>query len=420
MLQIRAFLVLLLILVVSSVVHAEADRVLTWEEAVSEAKINNPDLVSAREKLNQAKANKGIVQSNGLPQLSANANLTTQKSTAAQRLDSNTYGVNAKQLLFDGFKTAHDLAAAEENIKAAQYNYSVVSSNVRLALRTAYVDLLNAQEALSVAINIQQRRKHSLDMLTLRYQGGAEHKGSLMTSQANLAEADFNIEQAKRTIQLSKRRLVKAMGWRNFMPVAAQGDFNVPAADHMEPAFEQMVDQVPLLKELVAQKEAAKYGVKSARADFFPQIYANAGAGRSDTNRSTKKDDWSAGFSMTLPLFEGGLKQAELAKAKANLGQAQADEKSGRDGVILTLADTWTQWQNSVDNVSVQEKFLEAAKERAQIAEAEYGSGLISFNDWIIIEDNLVNNQRSFLNTQANALIAQANWVQAKGETLDE
>ena len=62
---------------------------------------------------------------------------------------------------------------------------------------------------------------------------------------------------------------------------------------------------------------------------------------------------------------------------------------------------------------------LEAAQERARIAEAEYSTGFITYDDWTIIEDNLVSAKINHLNAQANALLAEANWIQAKGETLE-
>jgi outer membrane protein TolC len=79
----------------------------------------------------------------------------------------------------------------------------------------------------------------------------------------------------------------------------------------------------------------------------------------------------------------------------------------------------WTQLQDAVDNIEVQKKSLDAARERAKIAEAEYSIGLMTFDNWIIIEDGYVNAKTNFLNTETNALTAEANWIQAKGGTLD-
>jgi outer membrane protein TolC len=67
----------------------------------------------------------------------------------------------------------------------------------------------------------------------------------------------------------------------------------------------------------------------------------------------------------------------------------------------------------------VQAKVLEAAEVRAKIAEAEYSIGLLIYDNWIIIENALVAAKKVFVNAKLNAMIAEANWVQAKGGTLD-
>jgi outer membrane protein TolC len=402
-------------------VHAEQTvPSLAWTQCEVQAQKNNPDLAFAWAKLNESKADKAVTQSGALPQISANLSASTQKRTAATRSESYDYGVSAQQLLFNGFKTIYDIRAQQANVSAAAYNYAVVSSSVRLNLRTAFIDLLNAQESVKVFTDIAKRRKQELDSVALRYQGGAENRGSLFKAQANWAEAQYNLVSAQRDQELSQRRLEQVMGWEQFTPISVTEDFNLGTADRTEPPFEDMIKSNPFLRQLVAQKEAARLGVKSAQADFFPQIYANAGAGKIDASWPPRQNSWSAGLSVSLPLFEGGLQQAQLARAKAILDQAQAQQRSGQNSVLFILVNAWIQWQNSMDNVAVQEKFLIAARERAKIAEVEYTAGLMSFNEWIIIEDELVNAQKSFLNVQTNALMTEASWRQARGDILDE
>ena len=43
----------------------------------------------------------------------------------------------------------------------------------------------------------------------------------------------------------------------------------------------------------------------------------------------------------------------------------------------------------------------------------------MSFDNWTIIQDNLVKAKKAFLDAQANGLFAEAGWIQAKGETLE-
>ena len=58
---------------------AFADETLLWQDCVKEAKNNPPDLVSALEKIHQAKATKEITRSAYLPQLGFDASEVTAK-----------------------------------------------------------------------------------------------------------------------------------------------------------------------------------------------------------------------------------------------------------------------------------------------------------------------------------------------------
>ena len=417
-------------------VHAE--ETLLWLDCVKEAKKNHPDLLSALEKVHQARASKEITRSAYLPQLGFDASETTTKrpsfgvsgssvdlvssssnAAANNRSTSYQFEATAQQLLFDGFKTSFDLSTAERNIIAQKYFYDVTSSNVRLSLRTAYVNLLTAQEYLKVTQEIEARRKQSLELVRLRYEGGREHKGSLMTSEADLAQANYDVAQAIRSIYLAQRQLTKALGRTDFILMTAAGDLEVKDAARMLPNFENIAETNPLLRQLIAQMEAAKFGLKSAYANLCPQIFASGSMGNTNTRWFPDKNQYAIGTSVTFPLFDGGNRIASIDKAKGALGQSTADERSGRNGVIYTLSNTWTQLQNAIDNVVVQLKALDAAKERAKISEAEYSIGLLLYDNWIIIENNLVTAKKSYISAQNAALVAEANWVQAKGGTLD-
>jgi outer membrane protein TolC len=258
-----------------------------------------------------------------------------------------------------------------------------------------------------------------MELVKLRYEGGREHKGSLMTSEANLTQSIYDVAQASRNIYLYQRQLTKELGRSKFDLIAATGELEVKDQARMFPNFENIAETNPLLQQLIAQKEAAKFGLKSAYANFFPQIYASGTAGNTGKQWFPDTNEYSIGTSITFPIFDGGNRIATAQKAKGVLGQSQADERSGRDSVIFTLANTWTVLQNTIDAVDVQRKVLEAARERAKIASAEYAIGLLSYDNWIIIEDNLVSARKAYINARNASLIAEANWVQAKGGTLD-
>lgn len=414
------FLTTLLLCLCIFPIALKAEEIITWDKCVEEAKENHPLLVSAEEKLNQTRADKSITLSNILPQINTDLSERTSKTNDADKTNKYSYSITGRQLLFDGFKSFYDIAQSDKDLRASFFNYQKVSSDIRLSLRYAFVELLRAQELLSITEDIAKRRRQDLELVELRYEAGREHKGALLTAEANLVQAEFEVVQARRNISVAQRRLTKELGRTKLAPIIVKGDFEVKYSPAQKPDFEILAETTPFLQELISQKEASRYGLKSARADFFPEIYASGSAGRTDTSWPPEKDEWSAGVSLSFPLFEGGSRIARVSKAKAILEQAQADERSGRDSVVLTLEETWTDLQDAVDEVKVQVRFLEATRERAKIAQAQYSTGLLYFDNWIIIEDELVKSKKSYLTTQINALLAEADWIKAKGGTLEE
>jgi outer membrane protein TolC len=406
--------------------QAGAEEILTWQDCIKEAAENHPDLISGKEAVKESQADKRVTISTFLPQIDSSVSGSTAKTTTttsgvttSKTTDTYSYGLTGTQLLFDGFKTYDNIKAASENIRAAEYNYKFTSSEVRLRLRTAFINLLKAEELLNITQEIYNIRKNNLVLITLSYESGLEHKGALLNAEANLDSAKFEISQAKRTLEVAQRELIKEIGRTTFSPLRVQGDFKVSDAVLEKPDFEVMVNNHPYLAKLIAQKNSSSFGIKAAKAEFLPQLSASAGINRSSSKWMPEDDNWNAGLTLSFPIFEGGLRLAQVAKARAQFKQLEANERSAKDELIVALQEAWTELQDAIETVEVQKKFLDAAQERAKIAEAQYSLGMIQFDSWIIIEDELVKMKKTLLDSQAQALLAEASWIQAKGETIE-
>jgi outer membrane protein TolC len=398
--------------------NAVAKDVLFWSDCVEEARENHPDIISAYQNVRQSQADKSIAKSEAFPEISSS--LSGKRKGATNNItDTRSYSLTGKQLLFDGFKISNEIATASKTLTASEYNYCVVSSNIRLELREAFVNLLKAQKLLVLTKNITERRRQNLELVKLLYESGREHKGAFLTAKAELSQAEFETFQAKRNIELYQRKLNKELGRNSFLPMKVEGNFDVLDDVQPKPNFESLSKNTPFLKKLISLKEAARYDLKSVKADFFPKVYLDSSLGKTDSDWPPHDKEWSLGLSVSFPLFEGGKRIAEVKKAKSLLEEARADQRSGRDEIVYTLAQAWTELQNAIQQREVKESFLQAVEERAKIANAQYSTGLISFDDWTIIEDNLVTTQKSFLDAKANVLIKEAYWIQAKGGTLN-
>ncbi len=402
---------------------AYAEEMLSWQDCVKEAAKNHPDLIAAVEEIKQSEAAKKITASALFPQIDANLNASTARTASdnapGTTADSYSYGVTGTQLIFDGTKTVQDVRAASENIKASQQNYKYTSTQVRLNLRSAFINLLKAQELVKVSQEIVDIRKQNYELITLRYESGLEHKGALLTAEADLAQAYLELSQAKRDITIAQRQLTKEMGRKDFSQMGVKSDFKVLDSAKEKPDFETIVKNNPYLLQLVSQKNAAEFNLKSAYAEFSPTLSGSAGASKAGSRWTPRGDNWNLGLILSVPIFEGGLKVAQVSKAEAYLNQLKENERSAKDSLIVSLEESWAYLQDTIEAVDVKYKALIATEERSKISEAEYATGFTTYDNWTIIQDNLVSAKNAYLNAQADALLAEASWIYAKGEVLE-
>jgi len=416
--MIMRLITILLVIGLSLSVPLYAQEKLTWQDCVKAARANNPSLISAQENVAQKKAAEDIAAGSRYPALDANAGAGRTQTKAAGQ-NSYDYGVTASQTIFDGYKTQAAVKAGRENTRAAQAQYRFASAAARHALRAAFVDVLKCQELINVLADIAKIRTTDLAMIRLRYASGREHSGSLATAQASLSLAQHEVNQAKRNLTLARQSLAAAMGMKNDPgPQAVQEEFSLPAMDET-PDFAALASQHPSVKTAAAGGNIARLSIDTARADFFPQVSADASLAKNGSRWPPDGRQTSYGLRIEFPLFEGGLRQARLEQAWSTYRQSQADQRVTIDSVALTLQKNWLVAVDTCEAVAVQKEVLAAALERSKIAEAEYSNGFITFDSWTIIQNDYINAKKAYLNAQANALYAQADWQFAKGETLD-
>jgi outer membrane protein TolC len=312
------------------------------------------------------------------------------------------------------------ISSNEEAIKAARQNYNAVSADVRYALRAAFTELLKAQDLLGLTMEIADRRRMNVRLINLRYNGGREHVGSLGQARADLAQAEFEASQAQRGLLLAQSKLASALGRDAHTPLRVRGSFSAVRIPPGIPSFELLAKNNPLFQQLDLQRKAARYDLKAARSACSPELYLTSSVGRGTVD-SVPFDafDWNAGVTLSVPIYEGGTGRAKVSRAIAVVSQRNAEEKSGYLQILDTLEEKWKNFLDAFQMVTVKKKNLAAAIERSTISNAQYSNGLVSFNEWVIIENNLVGAKKEFLNAEAALLIAEAQWIQAKGEGFD-
>ncbi len=397
-----------------------AQEVLSWADCLAEAARNNPDLAAAQEAVTRAEAALAGSRSGFLPQISADAGYDRSDSDgSAGAKNDYSMGVSARQSLFSGLRDKAGVDRGRADLEAARAGLAAEEARVAADLQQSFARLLYAQEQVRLAETIAARRRDNLRLVGLRHEAGREHKGSFLRIKAAQGQADFEVSQAERALRVARRELARVLGRDSFTLLAATGSLT-SAAPGDSPDFDLLARETPALRQAQARAAAARAGVTSARSGFFPDLSASADRSRNGSDWPPRSDRWSAGVSLSLPLFSGGSTAADLRGAKAADRQAREDLRAAAQQTALDLEDAFAGFQDAWERTAVQREFLRAAEVRAEIARSQYTSGLLSFEDWDIIENDLINNQKSWLASLRDAALAEAAWEQAWGKGLTQ
>lgn len=395
---------------------ARAEGTLSWEDCLAEAAKFHPDLIVAKESVIQAQESVGVARGNEWPTVDISAGASRVKTAGASS--------NASSLDLVGSVTVFDAGAkrsatqqARAELVSTQQGYHVTSARLRYELRAAYVGLWQAQEAVDIAGRILKIREDSYKLVKLHYESGTEHRGSLKLSQAKLSQAKVGLKSAQRDIVAAQVALSKAIGYpvkKSLQVVPMQ----LPQMPGEMPDLEAIAKAHPQYRQAMAGEDVAAAGVKSSRAAYWPTVDVSASVGRRSNDIPPRDNDAAVGATVTYPLFNGFAREASVQRARSALRAAQANTLSAYNALYSTLQQSWSNLADALDNAQVQAEFLDANSEREKIAQEQYNVGLTTYNDWAIIEDNLVATEQQNLNTQAAALNAWAAWDEARGIDL--
>ncbi len=402
----------------SFAVSLAAEVTMTWQDCVEEMIRNNPQLKASGDTVEKARLDVMSKYSLFMPQISASGDIGKSKSEGSEGYSESTsssIGISARQTLFAGFGNDAALERSRALLTVSRMSFERMKADLSYMLRNAFSQMLYAQEFVRLSDAIVARRKDNLNLVELRFEAGREHKGSFLRSRAFFREAEYDAAQARRSLAVARRQLATAMGRQENDPrLSIKGEWMVVDPDP-DPPFLELVARTPDHQAAEARYQAARESVRGARSEFYPSLSASASIGRHGDDWDPDRDRWSVGLSLSLPLFTGGRTLYGMRGALADQRVAEFDLADSDNQLATILEQRFSTWQDAVERLGVQRDFLEAAEVRAEIARSQYSNGLLSFQDWDAIENDLISQERAMLASRRDAVLAAANWHRAIG-----
>jgi NodT family efflux transporter outer membrane factor (OMF) lipoprotein len=303
--------------------------------------------------------------------------------------------------------------AAEADVQAARV---MLASNVA---RT-YVQLGRLFEQRDVAVRSLKQRDDTLALIKQRVQGGLDTAVEQRQGEGALPETRQQIEQLDEQIMLTRHALAalttqapNALDSLS-VPLSTVKAVAVPAA---LPA-----DLLGRRADITAARwrvEAATSDVKSAKAQFYPNINLTAFVGLQsiglDQFVKSGAEQYGVGPAIRLPIFDSGRLRANLRVKTADLDAAIESYNSAVLDAVHDVADQLSSL-GSIDRQQAEQARAQAAAESAyDLATQRYKAGLGTYLTVLNAEASVLNQRRQAADLKARAVDTQIALIRSLG-----
>jgi outer membrane protein, multidrug efflux system len=390
----------------------------------------NPDLAALAEQYTQARDLAAEARSGLFPQVTANGLLSDNKQS--------------RHRLFRNPNSTLPLRAASNEILAgASWEpdfWSEIRNRTRVQKRLAQ----SSAAALAVA-RLSLQAELADDYIALRgldrqlaiYRASITYyeqtvRITMQRLQGRIASA-LDVARARGQLASTRALLNGVLSTRAVLQHAIAvlvgtnpSSFSIPeeAAERLSPPAvpvdvpSSLLQRRPDIASAERQMASANAGIGVSRAAFYPNITLSANAGFQDTGfdlLSLPNSLWMIGAGAMLPLFEGGLRRAELQRSWSQYAQARDNYRSTvllafqevEDGLALT-ADLKAQAQQQSQAVT------EAGKAQALTLQL-YVGGLTNYLDVVVAQQTELTARTAEVQVEVSRLQASVALIRALG-----
>ena len=398
---------------------ALAER-LTLDQCIEITLKRNPSLAAAESTMNAAGTRVGQARSAYYPQVNLSGDYTkyspyTDPTNASQDLYQGT--ATLTQNIYDFGRTPSQVRIQRLNFDASREDRRTVYSQVVFNVKQAYYALLQAEKNQEVAIETVKLNQEQLDQARGFFDAGVKSKYDVTSAEVNLSNAKLSQIRAENSVRIARVTLKNAMGSPDLpdfsiVDTLAFHKYPVTFADAVQRAYANRPD----LQSTLARKEASKEAVSLARSGYYPTLSGNASVNRTDNDYPPEKSGWSAGVTLSFPLFSGFLTNYQVKEAKENLNVQKANEETLRQGILLDVQQAYLNLLALEDGVVVAERTVRQAQENYEIVNGRYNAGVgspLDVTNALVVQSNAKTN---YIAALANYKIAEAALLKAMGE----
>ncbi|WP_285718915.1 TolC family protein [Pelosinus sp. IPA-1] len=300
------------------------------------------------------------------------------------------WGVNLKQTLYDAGKTKSLIQYNEESANWQQVELKNQTTAVVNNVVKGFYRILQLNNTITAEQDSVKALSSLTDDIRMKYAVGRVAGVDVLQVESQLATEQEKLARYQGDYERQLALLKSYIGYEQSQPLIVKGsmsDYDVAAL-----VTGDIKENLEVKKNQIRQEQSTEL-LTSAKADHNVQVSLNGtyrvtAVGRSD---AAQDEMWTLGLQLSLPVFDGGVIDANIRQTKIQLDRA-------KESYAQSVVDAQANLAAAQANVSAARVRVEAARlawDRAQetyrIMELSYKTGKTSLTDALVAQSAATN-----------------------------
>lgn len=391
------------------------------DQLVDQASHNNNSVQIAAGRLAQARAISGLTDANRSLQVGLGAGATRQKNSTtgyvAQTAVSAGANLSYEVDLFGKLAAATDAAALDAASREALLHSTQLL--VQADVAQTYLSLRAIDSERSLVRETLQAYRETLRLTEVRFKEGDVAELDLVRVRSEVASTESEaiaLDQRRAQLEHSLAVLVGEVAsnfgvapveWATILPVIPAG---VPST---------VLTRRPDIAAAQSSMLAAQARVGVAKAAWFPSFSLTANGGYATPEIrdlfTMSAQSWGVGALLSLPLFDGGRREAGVQNARAELNIALANY---REQVLIAFRDVEDQLSSLrllAERSEAQLRSVASSSRATALSDTRYRNGLIGQLELLDAQRSELRNRREALQVRAAQYLSTVGLIRALG-----
>ncbi len=309
--------------------------------------------------------------------------------------------ITGKINIFNGFSDVASYRAAGRTIEQRRALLLDAQAVVLLDVARTYYQVLRSERSVEVlknSLNLQDERVRDFQA---RRRAGVVRPLDVAQTEAQASATRVQLIDARNDVVNGRTTLAFLVG----APVASNPLIDEAGVAGDVPSLESLQAEAAAGRQDLAATRAAvaaaKYDVEAAIGHYFPSVTFNVNY---FIHRETLPDQsrWNELLSANLPIFSGGVLEADLRQAWSLLRQSKLTESQSRRQVLQDVRIAYENLLASKERLRELQVQLKAAEEALLQAEQSYRAGLGTNLEWLVAQDQLLSAQLQLTSERYN------------------